>query len=89
MRVGWRNDAHGLDFGRSTSKHPWSRGVRYGIMDEHAAEEARFLLRSLEDGYRLIFTRSALVFDFEKDGSEVEHVRGPQVQQARRVRRGP
>ncbi|WP_291156682.1 methylation-associated defense system ATP-binding protein MAD8 [Gemmatimonas sp. UBA7669] len=54
------------------------RGVRYGIMDEQAAEEARFLLRSLEEGYRLVFTRSALVFDFEKDGSEVEHEHGIQ-----------
>lgn len=52
------------------------RGVRYGIMDEQAAEEARFLLRSAEDGYRLVITRSALVFDFEKDGSEVEHEHG-------------
>ena len=52
------------------------RGVRYGIMDERAAEEARFLLRSLEDGYRLIFTRSALVFDFEKEGSEIENEHG-------------
>ena len=52
------------------------RGVRYGIMDERAAEEARFLLRSLEQGYRLVFTRSGLVFDFEKDGSEVEHEHG-------------
>jgi hypothetical protein len=49
------------------------RGVRYGIMDDQAADEARFLLRSLEDGYRLVFTRSALVFDFEKEGSEFEH----------------
>lgn len=52
------------------------RGVRYGILDEDAAEEARFLLRSLEEGYRMIFTRSALVFDFEKDGSEIEHEHG-------------
>jgi DNA phosphorothioation-dependent restriction protein DptH len=52
------------------------RGLRYGIMDERAAEEARFLLRSLETGYRLVFSRSALVFDFEKDGSEVEHEQG-------------
>jgi hypothetical protein len=52
------------------------RGVRYGIMDKHAAEEARFLLRSLEDGYRLVFTRSALVFDFEKDGNEIDHEHG-------------
>lgn len=52
------------------------RGVRYGIMDDAAAEEARFLLRSLEDGYQLRFTRSALVFDFEKDGTEVEYEHG-------------
>lgn len=52
------------------------RGVRYGIMGDRAADEARFLLRSLEDGYRLVFTRSALVFDFEKEGSEVEHEHG-------------
>ncbi|WP_295454521.1 hypothetical protein [uncultured Thiodictyon sp.] len=52
------------------------RGVRYGIMDEPAAEEARFLLRTLEDGYRLAFTRSALVFDFEKEGTAVDHEQG-------------
>ncbi|GMU64615.1 MAG: hypothetical protein AMXMBFR36_08890 [Acidobacteriota bacterium] len=52
------------------------RGVRYGVMDGRAAEEARFLLRSLEDGYRLVFTRSAIVFDFEKDGTEIEHENG-------------
>lgn len=52
------------------------RGVRYGIMDLRAAEEARFLLRSLEDGYRMVFTRSALIFDFEKEGSGVEHEHG-------------
>jgi DNA phosphorothioation-dependent restriction protein DptH len=52
------------------------RGVRYGTIGEQAAEEARFLLRSLEDGYRLVFTRSALVFDFEKDGTDTEHEHG-------------
>jgi hypothetical protein len=52
------------------------RGMRYGLMEAAAAEEARFLLRSLEEGYRLVFTRSALVFDFEKDGSEIEHEQG-------------
>ena len=52
------------------------RGVRYGILDDAAADEARFLLRSLEEGYQLVFTRSALIFDFEKDGSEVEHEHG-------------
>jgi DNA phosphorothioation-dependent restriction protein DptH len=48
------------------------RGRRYEILDSQAADEARFLLRSLEQGYRLVFTRSALVFDFEKNGNEVE-----------------
>lgn len=52
------------------------RGVRYGVMDSEAADEARFLLRSLEQGYRLVFTRSGLVFDFDKDGSELDHEGG-------------
>ncbi|MCB9694483.1 MAG: ATP-binding protein [Alphaproteobacteria bacterium] len=52
------------------------RGARYGILDATAAEEARFLLRSLEDGYQLVFTRSALIFDFEKDGTDVEREHG-------------
>jgi hypothetical protein len=52
------------------------RGVRYGLMDAAAADEARFLLRTLEDGYRLAFTRSALIFDFEKEGTDVEFEHG-------------
>jgi DNA phosphorothioation-dependent restriction protein DptH len=52
------------------------RGARYGILDERAADEARFLLRSLEDGYQLAFTRSALIFDFEKEGTGVEWEHG-------------
>jgi DNA phosphorothioation-dependent restriction protein DptH len=50
------------------------RSVRYGIMEEGAKEEAQFLLRTLEDGYRLAFTRSALVFDFAKPGTEPAEV---------------
>lgn len=46
------------------------RALRYGIITPAAAEEARFLLRTLEDGYRLAFTRSALVFDFQRTGTE-------------------
>jgi hypothetical protein len=52
------------------------RGVRYGLMESSAVQEARFFLRSLEDGYRLIFTRSALIFDFEKTGSDIEQENG-------------
>ena len=46
------------------------RATRYGAMTELASEEARFLLRTLEDGYRLDFTRAAIIFDFDKPGTE-------------------
>ncbi len=46
------------------------RADRYSIVSPEAAEEARFFLRTLESGYRLEFTRSALIFDFEKPGTE-------------------
>lgn len=52
------------------------RGVRYNLMESSAVQEARFFLRSLEDGYRLAFTRSALIFDFEKTGSDIEQENG-------------
>ena len=52
------------------------RGVRYGILDDDVAEEGRYMLRSLEDGYNLVFTRSALIFDFEKHGRDIEHEHG-------------
>ena len=50
------------------------RAVRYGIMAPVAAEEARFFIGALEDGYSLRFTRSALVFDFAKPGTEAPDV---------------
>lgn len=46
------------------------RSVRYGLMVEAAAEEARTFLDMLEQGYTLRFTRSGLVFDFDKLGTE-------------------
>lgn len=46
------------------------RAIRYGAMTELASEEARFLLRTLEDGYRLLFARAAIIFDFDKPGTE-------------------
>ncbi|WP_411845627.1 hypothetical protein AAFN60_18590 [Roseibacillus persicicus] len=37
----------------------------------HAAwEEAKLVLRNIEKGYKLQFTRSSIIFDFEKDGTE-------------------
>jgi len=50
------------------------RSCRYGVIAPEAAEEARFLLNTLDAGYQLRFTKSALIFDFEKSGTEeAEH----------------
>lgn len=46
------------------------RSLRYGIFDETAVQEARGFLASIEQGYSLQFRRSALIFDFEKNGTE-------------------
>ena len=45
------------------------RSERYGLCSPEATEEARALLGALEVGYRLQFTRSALIFDFDRVGS--------------------
>lgn len=47
-----------------------NRGARLQLLSSAAKDEAIFLLRTLENGYTLRFTRSALIFDFEKDGTE-------------------
>ena len=50
------------------------RGLRYGLMERDAGEEARTFLDRLEDGYTLRFSRSGVVFDFDKPGTEpAEH----------------
>jgi hypothetical protein len=46
------------------------RSLRYDIFDVTAAQEARGLLESIEEGYTLQFRRCALIFDFEKTGTE-------------------
>ncbi|MCW7554522.1 hypothetical protein NX722_18215 [Endozoicomonas gorgoniicola] len=46
------------------------RTQRYGSISEVASEEARFFLDTIDDGYELNFTRSALIFDFAKPGTE-------------------
>ena len=46
------------------------RGVRYRLMEREAGEEARVFLDRLEEGYLLQFSRSGLVFDFDKPGTE-------------------
>ncbi len=46
------------------------RSLRYQIFDATAAQEARRLLESIEQGYSLQFRRCALIFDFDKAGTE-------------------
>ena len=47
------------------------RSERYGIVLPEAAQEARFFLHCLDERpYSLRFTRSAVVFDFSKTGTE-------------------
>ena len=46
------------------------RGFRYRLIEHEAGEEARALLDRLEEGYVLRFSRSGLVFDFDKPGTE-------------------
>lgn len=55
-----------------------NRSERYGVVLPEAAEEARFFLRRLDERpYTLRFTRSAVVFDFSKPGTEpAEHENG-------------
>lgn len=47
------------------------RSERYGVVLPEAAEEAHYFLRRLDERpYTLKFTRSAVVFDFSKPGTE-------------------
>jgi len=46
------------------------RAIRYGIFAEDAAKEVYSFFNTIESGYTLEFRRAALVFDFEKDGTE-------------------
>ncbi|MBR8174284.1 hypothetical protein KDX27_42245 [Burkholderia cenocepacia] len=54
------------------------RSERYGVVLPEAAKEARYFLRRLDEhAYTLQFTRSAVVFDFSKPGTEpAEHENG-------------
>ncbi|WP_334006381.1 methylation-associated defense system ATP-binding protein MAD8 [Burkholderia gladioli] len=54
------------------------RSERYGVVLPEAVEEAHYFLRRLDERpYTLKFTRSAVVFDFSKPGTEpAEHENG-------------
>lgn len=45
------------------------RAIRYGIFEESAKQEAGAFLKTVENGYALQFRRGALIFDFEKVGT--------------------
>jgi DNA phosphorothioation-dependent restriction protein DptH len=53
-----------------------NRARRYAAVSDEVFEEAYFFLRTIEDGYRLDFTRSAIIFDFEKPGTEPPEIDG-------------
>ena len=46
------------------------RAHRLNFLSPDAYQEAKFFLRTMEGGFKLKFTRSALVFDFKKEGAE-------------------
>ena len=46
------------------------RAARLGLMSQDANQEAMAFLNSMEEGFEIAFTRSALIFDFEKPGLE-------------------
>jgi hypothetical protein len=52
------------------------RAERYRAISPEAAEEARFFLHTLDEGYRFGFTHSALIFDFAKPGTDPPAIEG-------------
>jgi hypothetical protein len=48
------------------------RAARYQIITPEAREEAQWLLDRLDDGYRLLFTRTGLIFDLSGTGTDTE-----------------
>jgi hypothetical protein len=52
------------------------RAERYAAISREAADEARYFVHTLDDGYQLTFTRSALIFDFAKPGTELPETEG-------------
>lgn len=57
---------------RSLLGYYLSRANRYGLFDEKAYGEARWLLEHLDHGYSMEFARTGLVFDLGHAGADVE-----------------
>ena len=47
------------------------RAQRYELLEQDAAEEAKVFLASLEDGYTVDFSRSAIIFTLNESGSDL------------------
>ena len=43
-------------------EHYLKRSMRFGLLDSEASEEAKYLLRTLESGYKFVVTRSAVIY---------------------------
>ena len=57
-------------------EHYLKRANRFGLLEPDVFDEAKYLLRTLESGYRLTVSRSALIFDFGQNGRDVENEAG-------------
>ncbi|MCK5665618.1 MAG: ATP-binding protein, partial [Thiotrichaceae bacterium] len=54
-------------------EHYLKRSERFSLLDPEVVDEAKYLLRTLEQGYKLAITRSAIIFDFAQANSGVEN----------------
>ncbi|AEP29400.1 methylation-associated defense system ATP-binding protein MAD8 [Brumicola nitratireducens] len=54
-------------------EHYLKRSERFGLLGSDIVDEAKYLLRTLEQGYKLAITRSAIIFDFGQDSTGVEN----------------
>ncbi len=52
-------------------EHYLKRSMRFGLLDSDVFDEAKYLLRTLERGYKLVISRSAVIFDFGQDGADI------------------
>ncbi|MCC2523579.1 methylation-associated defense system ATP-binding protein MAD8 [Vibrio coralliilyticus] len=52
-------------------EHYLKRSERFGLLSADVVDEAKYLLRTLERGYKLTISRSGVIFDFGFDSSEV------------------
>lgn len=54
-------------------EHYLKRSARFGLLGSEIVDEAKYLLRTLEQGYKLSITRSAVIFDFGQNNSGMEN----------------